>query len=91
MDKLIEVGWRVETLIVERPKLYNHIVTHFDITVDGGDNWITTQSWQGLASAGDIVRAAYAIFAQYPSARFVEYQDIEGTWIPRIEQEEEAE
>lgn len=73
-----EVGWRVRL----------HAGTRFEITIDGGDTWTTTYTWH-RPTAGDIVRAGYAAAAQYPGARLVEYEEINGTWIPRIEEEEE--
>ena len=76
-----EVGWRVR--IDTR-----FDCTRFDITTDDGDTWTTTQFWEGTPNAGAIVRAGYAIFAQYPGARVVEYEEINGVWIPRIEEEE---
>jgi hypothetical protein len=75
-----EVGWRVRR---------TDTTTRFEITVDDGDTWMTTHTWDGPHTAGDIVRAGYAIFAQYPGARITEFEKINGTWIPRIEEEEE--
>ena len=75
-----EVGWRMRM---------TDTTTRFEITVDDGDTWTTTHTWDGPHTAGDVVRAGYAIFAKYPGARVVEYEEINGTWIPRIEEEEE--
>lgn len=74
-----EVGWRVRI---------GDNNSCFDITTDDGDTWTQTHSWD-RPTAGDIVRAGYAIFAQYPGARLTEFEEINGTWIPRIEEEEE--
>ena len=73
-----EIGWRVRR---------TDTTTRFEITVDDGDTWTQTHSWD-RPTAGDIVRAGYAIFAQYPGARVVEYEEVNGVWIPRIEEEE---
>jgi hypothetical protein len=75
-----EVGWRVRR---------TDTTTRFEVTVDDGDTWTTTHTWDGPHTAGDIVRAGYAIFAKYPGARVTEFEKINGTWIPRIEEEEE--
>jgi len=78
-----EVGWRV--------RLTGHFEVAFDITIDDGETWTTTHSWH-RPTAGDIVRAGYAAAAQHPwGARLVEFEEVNGTWIPRIEQEEEEE
>lgn len=83
-----EVGWRVRNCPAS--SLWPHkIVTLFEITTDDGDTWINTHFWHKPPTAGDIVRADYAVGAQHPGARLVEYEEINGTWIPRIEQEEE--
>ena len=76
-----EVGWRV------RVDTYFDC-TRFDITTDG-DKWTTVHFWEGTPSAGAIVRAGHAIFAKYPGACFIEYEEIDGTWIPRVEPDEE--
>ena len=76
------VGWRV------RIDTYFDC-TRFDITTDGGNKWTTTHFWEGTPSAGAIVRAGYAIFAQHPGSRIVEFEEVNGTWIPRIEEEED--
>ena len=73
-----EVGWRVRLTCT---------TTRFEITTDDGETWTQTHSWD-RPTAGDIVRAGYAIFAQYPGARLTEFEKINGTWIPRIEEEE---
>jgi hypothetical protein len=65
------------------------LVTLFDITTDDGETWTNTHFWHVMPTAGDVVRAGYAIFAQYPGARVTEFEEINGTWIPRIEEEEE--
>lgn len=75
-----EVGWRVRR---------TDTTTRFEITVDDGDTWTTTHTWDGPHTAGDVVRAGYAIFAKYPGARVTEFEEVNGTWIPRIEEEEE--
>ena len=75
-----EVGWRVRL---------TGATTRFEVTIDDGDTWTTTHTWDGPHTAGDIVRAGYAVGAQHPGARLVEYEEVNGTWIPRIEEEEE--
>lgn len=74
-----EVGWRVRI---------GDNNSCFDITTDDGDTWTTTQFWEGTPNAGAIVRAGYAIFAQHPGARVTEFEEVNGVWIPRIEEEE---
>ena len=76
----VEVGWRVRR---------TDTTTRFEVTVDDGDTWTTTHTWDGPHTAGDVVRAGYAIFALYPGARVVEFEEVNGTWIPRIEEEAE--
>ena len=87
-----EIGWRVRIGDIDRRAVIITgcalRVTRFEITTDDGDTWTTTHFWEGTPNAGAIVRAGYAIFAQYPGARVVEYEEINGTWIPRIEEEE---
>lgn len=73
-----EVGWRVRI---------GDNNSCFEITTDDGDTWTQTHSWD-RPTAGDIVRAGYAIFVQYRGARVVEYEEVNGVWIPRIEEEE---
>lgn len=75
-----ELGWRVR--LTRR-------TTRFEVTIDGGDTWSATHSWDGPISAGHIVRAGREIFSHYRGARIVEYEEVNGVWIPRIEQEEE--
>ena len=53
-----------------------------------GETWTNTHFWHVMPTAGDVVRAGYAIFAQYRGARVVEYEEVNGVWIPRIEEEE---
>lgn len=74
-----EVGWRV--------RLIGHFKVAFDITIDG-ETWTTTHSWD-RPTPGDIVSAGFVTADNHPDARLVEYEEIDGTWIPRVEQEEE--
>lgn len=73
-----EVGWRMRMA---------GTTIFFEVTVDDGDTWTQTHSWD-RPTAGDVVRAGYAMVAQYPGARTTEFEEVNGTWIPRIEEEE---
>jgi hypothetical protein len=73
-----EVGWRVRR---------TDTTTRFEVTTDDGDTWTQTHSWD-CPTAGDVVRAGYAIFAKHPGARITEFEEVNGVWIPRIEEEE---
>ena len=73
-----EVGWRLRR---------TGTTIFFEVTTDDGDTWTQTHSWD-RPTAGDIVRAGYAMVAQHPGARVTEFEEINGTWIPRIEEEE---
>lgn len=79
-----EVGWRVREWFCTETQAPAFC---FEITTDDGETWTQTHSWD-RPTAGDVVRAGYAIFAQYPGARFTEFEEVNGVWIPRIEEEE---
>jgi hypothetical protein len=65
------VGWRMFT---------GFSYVRFDISLDDGVTWATTHFWDGSPTTREVLRVAVEVLRQYPHARPIEYQKINGKW-----------